>query len=73
MVTEKQIAENRIKVILAEQKRTSKWLAEAIGKSDNTVSRWCSNKTQPSIQQLLDIAQTLEVDIRSLIKSNMQL
>lgn len=71
MVTEKQIAENRIKAILAEQKRTSKWLAEAIGKSDNTVSRWCSNKTQPSIQQLLDIAQTLEVDVRSLIKSNM--
>jgi transcriptional regulator with XRE-family HTH domain len=70
MVTEKQIAENRIKAILAEQKRTGKWLARAIGKSDNTVSRWCSNKTQPSIQKLLDIAQTLEVDVRSLIKSN---
>lgn len=68
--SDKPIAENRIKATLAEQKRTSKWLAGTLGKSDNTVSRWCSNRAQPSIQQLLEIAQILEVDVRSLIKSN---
>lgn len=61
--------ENRLKVVLAEEKRTCKWLAEQLGKSENTVSRWCSNKNQPSIQQLGEIARVLDVDIRSLIKS----
>ena len=43
---------NRIKAVLADQKKTSKWLAEQLGKSENTVSRWCSNKIQPTIEIL---------------------
>lgn len=61
-------AENRLKVVLAEQKRTCRWLAEQIGKSENTVSRWCSNRKQPSIMQLGEIAQVLDVDVRTLLK-----
>lgn len=58
---------NRIKVVLVEQHRTNRWLAEQMGKSENTVSRWCSNKTQPSIAQLQEIAKWLDVDVRTLI------
>lgn len=61
---------NRIKAVLADKNRTSKWLAEQLGKSENTVSRWCSNKSQPSIEILDKISIILNVDIRSLIRSN---
>ena len=61
---------NRIKAVLADQKKTSKWLAEQLGKSENTVSRWCSNKIQPTIEILDQISILLNVDIRSLIRSN---
>ena len=61
---------NRIKAVLADQNKTSKWLAEQLGKSENTVSRWCSNKSQPSIEILDKISILLNVDIRSLIRSN---
>lgn len=64
-----QIVMNRIKVVLAEKQRTNRWLAEQMGKSENTVSRWCSNKSQPSIVQLQEIANLLDVDIRVLLKS----
>ena len=58
---------NRIKAVLADKHRTSKWLAEQMGKTEITVSRWCSNKTQPSISQLTLIANILDIDIRELI------
>ncbi|MBR8724093.1 hypothetical protein IX307_000300 [Bacteroides pyogenes] len=60
---------NRIKVVLVEKQRTSKWLAEQLGKSENTVSKWCSNKTQPSLDTLLEIAMVLNIDIRELLVS----
>ena len=62
-----QIVMNRIKVVLAEKQRTNRWLAEQIGKSENTISRWCSNKSQPSIAQLQEIANLLDIDVRTLI------
>ena len=58
---------NRIKVALVEKQKTSRWLAEQLGKSENTISRWCSNKSQPSIAQLQEIAKCLDVDVRTLI------
>lgn len=60
---------NRIKVVLVEKQRTSKWLAEQLRKSENTVSKWCSNKTQPSLDTLLEIAMVLDIDIRELLVS----
>lgn len=59
---------NRIKVVLAEKQRTNRWLAEQTGKSENTISRWCSNKSQPSIAQLQEIANLLDIDVRVLIR-----
>ena len=58
---------NRIKVTLVEKQKTNRWLAEQLGKSENTISRWCSNKSQPSIAQLQEIANLLDVDVRNLI------
>lgn len=63
---------NRLKAALAEQGRTNRWLSEQLGKSENTVSRWCANKVQPSIQQLNEIAHVLEVDVRSLINPTIE-
>ena len=58
---------NRIKVVLAENDRTNRWLAEVIGKNEATVSRWCSNKAQPSIDVFRQIAEALDVDVRELL------
>lgn len=58
---------NRIKVVLVERNRTGKWLAQTIGKNDATVSRWCSNATQPSLEMLVLIAKVLGVDVRELL------
>lgn len=69
MSNNQQMVMNRIKVVLAEKQRTNRWLAERMGKSENTVSRWCSNKSQPSIVQLQEIANLLDVDVRVLLKS----
>lgn len=69
MSNNQQIVMNRIKVLLVEKQKTNKWLAEQMGKSENTISRWCSNKSQPSISQLQEIANLLDVDIRVLLKS----
>ena len=69
MLNNRQIVMNRIKVVLAEKQRTNRWLAEQMGKSENTISRWCSNKSQPSIVQLQEIANLLDVDVRVLLKS----
>ena len=60
---------NRLKVVLVEQKRTGKWLAEAIGKNEATVSRWCSNVVQPSVETFVQIAEALNVDMRELFVS----
>ena len=61
------MAMNRIKAVLAEKQLTSKWLAQKLGKSENTVSRWCSNRAQASIGSFLEIADTLDVDVRELL------
>lgn len=58
---------NRIRVVLAEQDRTNKWLAEKVGKNRTTVSRWCTNDMQPSIETLAKVAEILDVDIRELL------
>jgi transcriptional regulator with XRE-family HTH domain len=60
---------NRLKVVLAEQNRTGKWLAEAIGKNEATVSRWCTNESQPSVETFVQIAKALNVDVRELFNA----
>ena len=58
---------NRLKVVLVEQKKTGKWLAEQLGKDLSTVSKWCSNKMQPSFEMLSQIAKALNVETKELI------
>ena len=58
---------NRLKVVLVERRKTGKWLAEQLGKDPSTVSKWCSNTTQPPLDMLVNIAELLEVDIKELI------
>lgn len=58
---------NRLKVVLVEKKRTSKWLAEQLGKDPATVSKWCTNVAQPGLETLVQISKVLEVDIRELL------
>ncbi len=60
---------NRIKAVLAERNKTGKWLARILGKNTSTVSRWCTNEVQPSIETLRDIATILEVDVKDLLCS----
>lgn len=60
---------NRLRVVLAETNKTNRWLAEAIGKNEATVSRWCSNRAQPSIDVFRQIAIALNVDIKDLLNS----
>ena len=60
---------NRIKAVLAEKQLTSKWLAERLEKSENTVSKWCSNKVQPSLENLVEIARIIDIDIKELLIS----
>ena len=59
---------NRLKVVLADKKRTNKWLAEQLNKNETTISRWCTNEVQHSMENLVEIAKLLEVDVRELIK-----
>ena len=58
---------NRLKVVLAEKRRTNKWLAEQLG-DPATVSKWCTNSAQPNLENLLEIAKSLEVDINELVR-----
>lgn len=58
---------NRLKVVLVEQGKTGKWLAEQLGKSNCTVSKWCSNTIQPDLKTLDAIARKLGVDKRDLL------
>ena len=67
--TEQNHSLNRLKIVLVEQGKSGRWLAEQLNKSEHTISRWCQNKTQPSVAQLNEIAQILGVDVRSLINS----
>lgn len=60
---------NRIKVVLVEKKRTNKWLAEQLGKDPATVSKWCTNTSQPGLETLLQIAGVLDVDVKDLLHS----
>ena len=57
---------NRLKVVLAEKKRTNKWLAEKLGKDPATVSKWCTNTIQPNVETLVEIAKCLNVEIQDL-------
>lgn len=58
---------NRIKLVLVEKKRTNKWLSEQLGVTPSTVSKWCTNSSQPDLNSLLKISDLLEVGIRELI------
>lgn len=58
---------NRLKKVLIEQKKTGKWLADNLNKDVATVSRWCNNHSQPSIETFIRIAELLKVDVRELI------
>ena len=60
---------NRIKVVLVEQKRTGKWLAEQMGKDQATVSKWCTNTSLPDLPTLTKVAEILNVDIKELLNS----
>ena len=59
---------NRIKVVLADKNKTNKWLAEQLGKDPATVSKWCTNSTQPGIETLIEIARILEVEVGDLLR-----
>lgn len=59
---------NRIKVMLVEKKKTSKWLAEQLGKDPATISRWCTNVSQPGLDMLIKIADILEIDYTELVR-----
>lgn len=61
---------NRIKVVLVEKGKTGKWLAEKVGKTPCTVSKWCSNSIQPDIKTLNNIANALSIDVKDLLVSN---
>ena len=58
---------NRLKIVLVEQGKTGKWLAGQLGKNEATISRWCSNTSQPSLEILMKIAEILEVNAKDLI------
>ena len=61
---------NRIKVVLVEKKRTNKWLAEQLGKDPATISKWCTNTSQPDLATLLQVANLLEGDVKDLLNSS---
>lgn len=64
---------NRLKIVLAEKERTGTWLSEQMGHSISTVSRWMTNKVQPSVEQLYEIARHLDVDVKELLVSSKEL
>ncbi len=65
---EKKIYPNRIRVILADKQLTNRWLADKLGVADMTVSRWTTNKIQPSMSQFVEISKILKVDINDLLE-----
>lgn len=60
---------NRLKVVLAEKKRTNKWLSEQLGKDKTTISKWCTNTCQPDLEHLMKMAKLLEVDVNELLRN----
>lgn len=64
---------NRLKIVLAEQNKTGKWLAEQLQKNEATISRWCSNTSQPSLEMLVKIATVLNVEPKDLINPLVEL
>lgn len=60
---------NRLKAVLAEKQKTGKWLANQLSKSETTVSRWCRNEVQPSMETFFEIAKLLDIDIKELLNS----
>lgn len=63
---------NRIKVVLADKQRTNKWLAEQLGKDKTTISKWCTNSSQPNLESLLKMAKLLGVEITDLVRNNVE-
>ena len=61
---------NRIKVMLAEKEKTNKWLAEQVGKDPATISKWCTNTAQPSLEMLFQIAKVLNVEVKDLLRES---
>lgn len=61
---------NRLKIVLAEKEKTNKWLANELGKSESTISRWCTNEVQPSLETMAQIARLLNIDIKELLNSS---
>jgi len=61
---------NRIKIVLLEKEKSNTWLAEQLGVSKTAVSKWCTNRNQPTVETLFDIAEQLDVDVRELLVSN---
>ena len=59
---------NRLKVVLAEKKRTNKWLAKQIGVDQAMVSKWCTNSLQPNLENLMEVARCLKVDVKELLR-----
>ena len=59
---------NRIKLVLVEKKRTSKWLSEQLGVTPSTVSKWCTNSSQPPLEMLMKITKLLDVDLKDLVR-----
>ena len=67
-MNDKNIYPNRIRVVLAEQRLTNRWLADKMGVTEITVSRWVTNKIQPSMAQFIEISKLLKVDLNELIE-----
>lgn len=61
---------NRIKVVLADKQRTNKWLAEQLGKDKTTISKWCTNSSQPNLESLMKTAKLLNVEVTELLRIN---
>ncbi len=61
---------NRLKLLLVEKKRTGKWLAEQLGKDQTTISKWCTNSSQPDLEYLMKIAKVLDVDVNDILNNN---
>ena len=68
----KKDCQNRIRVVLADKQITNRWLAEQLGVTDMTVSRWKTNKIQPSMAQFVEIARLLQVDIKDLLEVSLE-
>ena len=58
---------NRLKLLLVEKKQTGKWLAEQLGKDQTTISKWCTNKSQPDVESLIKISKLIKVNIGDIL------